>query len=237
MTSFQKSTCALCILFLLAIAATAVAAPEPRSSYAIHLEATPSEAFPFLDKLGTVEIAVYPEGVRADSPWLSGFVRSGSDSVRVENQALRLYSDATFDGVRRLFSTLRPEEEEKKGIRNVEIRDTKRKGTIGEFPVSCYRLQLAKNAWIDVWSTTAVKDSEAYERLQSELLTVVSPELAEAARRIPGTILKVIVNTEDIPEKTLLRTRKIYLSSAGHQEALQTGRFFLRAPSLDRLVK
>ncbi|MDX1584051.1 MAG: hypothetical protein R3338_10680 [Thermoanaerobaculia bacterium] len=209
----------------------------PRQNYALHLEANPSEPFPFLKKLGKVEISVFPEGVRADSLWLDGFVLQGADTVRIENPALRLYTDASFDSLRKLFQKLRPENEEQPALKALKVVDTGRVGKIGKLPVRCHRIVLGEKAWIDLWWTSALAKNPAYERLQHELLSVVSPDLALAARRVPGTIVHVVLNTERFPDTTLLAVREVYLSSAGHEEALKTGRFFLRAPSLDRLVK
>lgn len=231
--SRSLTTVALLFLFL---TVSAAASDKPRESYALHLEARPSAPFPFLDKLGRVQIAVYPEGVRADSRWLGGFVRAGDDTVRIENPALRLYTDSSLDTLRRFFVSLSPEKESM-ALGELEVRKTGRTGTIKKLPASCYRIILGETAWIDVWTTQAVRSSRPYQILQSQLLAAVSPDLEKAARRIPGTPLHVVLNTRRFPDTVLLTTREVYFSSAGNEDALQTGRFFLKAPSLDRLVK
>ena len=231
------SSALLLISLLLALPSPAAAdATRPSDRYSLRLEARPSAVFPFLDKLGRVQIAVFPQGVRADSLWLGGYLMAGSETVRVENPALRVYTDATYGALRKLFSGLGPEQEPMK-LGELEVRKTGRKGTIKNLPVQCYRIVLGKKAWIDVWTTEAIQRSRPYQDLQTQVLMTVSPDLARAARKIPGTVLHVVLNTNDHPETTLLSTREVYRSSAGHEEVLRTGRFFLRVPSLDRLVR
>src|SRR5216684_1765668 len=71
------------------VAATAHAAP-PRP-YHLQLEANPAP-FPFLDRFGTVTLHVYPHGVRANTFWLNGFSRNGSETVTVMNPVARMYT-------------------------------------------------------------------------------------------------------------------------------------------------
>ncbi len=210
--------------------------PAPRSNYALHLEARPTAVFPFLEKLGNIQIAVYPQGVRADSLWLDGYLKAGSKSVRIENPSLRIYSDANLASLRQLFRSLAPEKETAE-LGELPVTDTGRRGTIKDLPVKCYRITLGKKAWIDVWTTAALKESQPYRDLRTEVLSAISPDLARAGARIPGTPLHVALKTDDRPETTLLATKRFYKSSAGHEDALQTGRFFLKAPSIDRLMK
>lgn len=226
------------LLCLLSTGPSAVGtdSPAPRQSYGLQLEARPTAVFPFLNRLGTVDIAVYPQGVRADSLWLDGYLKAGSKTVRIENPSLRIYSDASLSSLRQLFRSLAPEKETAT-LGELPVTDTGRKGTIKDLPVRCYRITLGKKAWIDVWTTEALKESQPYTDLQNQVLAAVSPDLARAGARIPGTPLHVILNTRDHPETTLLATKQIFRSSAGHEEALQTGRFFLKAPSIDRLMK
>lgn len=232
-----SATFFLLILSPSAFAQVESAPRQPRDSYALHLQARPAAPFPFLDKLGNIEIQVYPQGVRADSLWLDGYLLAESDSVRIENPAVRLYTDASFEALRKLFSKLRPEDAEPLSLEKLEVIHTGKTGTIMKLPVSCHRVVLGKKAWIDVWSTPALRTSPAWERLQVELLSAISPELSKVVKEIPGTVVHVMLNTEHFPKTVLLTTTEVYLSSAGHEEALQTGRFFLRAPSLDRLVQ
>ena len=236
MTRANWSTIFLTLILLPAFSLSADDV-APRDRYALHLEARPAATFPFLDQLGKVEIEVYPQGVRANSHWLDGFLRTGENTIRIENPALRLYSDASFEGLRSLFGKLRPEDEKSPSFKELKVVETGRRGTIKKLPARCRRIVLGKDAWIDVWTTTALARNPAYERLQIELLSAISPKLTNAMQRIPGTVLHVVINTRNHPETVLLTTREFYLSSAGHEEALETGRFFLKAPSLDRLLK
>lgn len=236
MKRVRTSTIFLLSLLFAASAAPAADVPAPRDRYALQLEARPSAVFPFLDKLGRVDIAVYPQGVRADSLWLNGYLKAGSENVRIENPTLRLYTDASYSALRKLFLSLAPEDDVMK-FGELPVTDTGRKGTIKGMAIRCHRIQLGKKAWIDVWTTQELRKSRPFHDLQMQVLTTISPDLARAAARIPGTPLHVVLNTSKYPETTLLTTKEVYRSSAGHEEALQTGRFFLRVPSIDRLVK
>lgn len=236
MNPLKTSTFLLLCLLVAGPAVPAAAPPVPRDRYTLELEARPSAVFPFLDKLGRIQILVYPEGVRADSLWLDGYLKAGSDQVRIENPALRLYTDSSYGALRTMFRSLAPEEKTAK-FGDLPVRDTGRRGKIKNLPVQCHRIVLGKEAWIDVWTTEALKKSQPYHDLEMQILTTISPDLARAAAKIPGTRLHVVLNTKNHPETTLLATKEYLKSSAGHQEALQTGRFFLRAPSIDRIMR
>lgn len=236
MNPLKSATTLLLTLLLVVPPVSAADSPIRHERYALQLEARPSAVFPFLDKLGRVNLSVYPQGVRVDSLWLDGYLKSGSETVRIENPALRMYTDASYVTLRRLFRGLAPEEETMK-LGALPVVKTTRRGKIKNLSVTCYRIQLGKEAWIDVWSTDTLKKSQPYQELQTQVLMTISPDLARAAAKIPGTPLHVVLNTERYPETTLLSTRGAFRSSAGHEEALQTGRFFLRVPSIDPLVK
>lgn len=236
MNPLNSATTLLLALLLAAPPAYAADAPAPRDRYALQLEARPAAVFPFLDKLGRVNLSVYPQGVRVDSRWLDGYLKAGSETVTIENPGLRMYTDASYGSLRQLFRGLAPEEKVMK-LGKLPVLKTARTGNIKNLPVTCYRIQLGKKAWIDVWTTESLKQSRPYHDLQMQVLTTISPDLARAAAKIPGTPLHVVLNTEKYPETTLLSTREAFRSSAGHEDALQTGRFFLRVPSIDRLVK
>lgn len=231
------STIAVLSLFLTPGAFSAAEPPKPRTSYALHLEARPTAAFPFLDKLGRVEVQVYPQGVRADSLWLDGYMRTGSDSVRLENPSVRLYSDSSFASLSKIFASLKPRDKQAPKLRKLQVVDTGRKGTIKKLPVRCYTIKIGKRIAVDVWSTTALARNTAWEKLQNEVLKAVSPELAQAAKRIPGTTMHVVLREKGEADATLLTTREVFLSSAGHEEALSTGRLFLRAPDIGKLMR
>src|SRR4051794_32618651 len=78
-------------VFLALVAASLQAAPPP--AYHLELEANPATPFPFLGKFGTVTLHVYPAGVRAETFWLNGFSRNGTNAVTVENPLGRMYTD------------------------------------------------------------------------------------------------------------------------------------------------
>ena len=81
------------LALLLAVSAVAATPPRP---YHLELEATPEAAFPWLGRVGKVEIHVYPQGVRSDALWLNAFSKNGSSAVTVANPLGRMYVDVTI---------------------------------------------------------------------------------------------------------------------------------------------
>src|SRR5262249_48854875 len=69
----------------LAMLAALLLASAAALPYHIELQANPGAPFPFLSRFGTVTLHVYNGGVRADTMWLNGFSRNGSNTVTVEN--------------------------------------------------------------------------------------------------------------------------------------------------------
>src|SRR3954468_3510732 len=73
-------------------------------AYHLELEANPSTPFPFLGKFGTVTLHVYPNGVRAETFWLNGFSRNGTNAFTLETPLGRMYTDVP---VAQISATLR----------------------------------------------------------------------------------------------------------------------------------
>src|SRR4051812_46878622 len=80
------------LLVALAVFPALAQAAPPR--YHLELEANPAAAFPYLSKFGTsIELHVYPSGVRAEALWLNSFSKNGAPAVTVANPLGRMYVD------------------------------------------------------------------------------------------------------------------------------------------------
>src|SRR5437867_12755827 len=85
----------------------ATAQPRP---YHIELIANPGAPFPFLSRFGTINLHIYPAGVRADTFWLNGFSRNGAPTVTVENPYGRMYTVGPRSGVTNIMRKMREED-------------------------------------------------------------------------------------------------------------------------------
>src|SRR2546423_11419314 len=78
---------------LISPSAVVVATAGATNPYHVHLEANSAAPFPYLGRLATATLHVYPHGVRANTIWLNGFSRNGSPNVTVMNPLARMYTD------------------------------------------------------------------------------------------------------------------------------------------------
>src|SRR5688500_7186946 len=78
----------------------------PLSAYHLELEAYPAAVFPYFQKFGSVDLHVYPGGVRADTMWLDAFSRNGTSAVTVMNPLARMYTDVPIAELAAIISRL-----------------------------------------------------------------------------------------------------------------------------------
>jgi hypothetical protein len=222
------------ILFtLLFVTTTGLAAPP--KPYHIELEANPAAPFPFLSKFGTVTLHVYPGGVRAETFWLNGFSRNGTSTVTVENPLARMYTDvpvAQISGILRRMATLEPDV-----VNATPSVAPVISGNVRGIGARRHRLMYGPEAWIDVWTTTAVPETPQLRSIIQQLVRGISPGTAGVVQSIEGTPLYVELNFRRYKKLPLLRTKSFARTNAGEEAALKVGTLYFRAPLLDAIWK
>jgi hypothetical protein len=220
------------LLALLLLASTASAASRP---YHIELEANPATPFPFLAKFGTVTLHLYPGGVRAETFWLNGFSRNGTSTITVENPLGRMYTDmpiTDISAVLRRMASVEP------GIMNATpSSEPPVAGKVRGIDARRTRLTYGPQAWIDVWTTTAVPETPQLRAIIQELVRGISPGTARALRSIAGTPLYIELNFSHYKKLPLVRLKSFFSNNAGETEALKVGKLYFKAPLLDSIWK
>lgn len=220
-------------------ASTALARrPAPTAPYRLELELNPTAAFPVLKKFGTIDVTVYPGGVRAESLILHAFSRTGSPEMTLLAPLSRLYTEVPVGELRNIALTLTSSTDEiMPGLGEFPIDSKVLIGKVGTIPAKRYRILLGDNSWIDVWSTSVIPENRQFERLQIEVVSAISRPAANLVRKIPGTSIYIEMNTQHYRKVPVLRLKSLVRSNAGEAEALQRGRFWARAPMIDLLWK
>lgn len=216
---------------LLLVAVTAAPAFGATRPYHLRLEAYPAAPFPYFSKFGTVTIDVYSGGVHADSFWLSGFSRTGSSTITVQNPVLRMYTDVPIRDIAPIVSKLAggdPNSLPPPVLAPVT-------GKVSGLTAQRYRIVYGPTAWIDMWTTPAIAPNPQFLAVIRGLLEGISPSTARAARTIPGTPLYVELNFRRFKKVPLVRLKKLAFDNAGETEALKTGSFYFKAPLLDAI--
>lgn len=221
------------LLALLPLAASAAAPPR----YHLELEANPAAAFPYLSKFGTaIEVHVYPSGVRAEALWLNSFSKNGADAVTVANPLGRMYVDVP---VADIAPTLRKLAGDDAGVEKsaVPTRGPVLKGKVSGIDATRHRLMYGPQAWIDIWTTTAIPENPQLRRISDQLIAGISPGAEKLARAIPGTPLYVELNFRRFKKVALLKVKQLSfdVKAEDEKDALELGPIYVRAPLLDRL--
>jgi hypothetical protein len=225
----SKST-VLATLLLLATLTAQAATPQP---YHLELEANPAAPFPYLSKLGTVTLHVYPAGIRAESFWLNSYSRNGSSSLRIENPIGRMYADVPLAQLAPTLAKLAG------GIEReaVPVLTTPTAGTVGGIAATRYRLVAGPAAWIDIWTTTVMPPNPQLHALVNEMVKGISPGTAKAAAAISGTPIYVELNFRRFKKLPLLKLKKLTWNADGENDALSTGPIYFKAPQSDAIWK
>ncbi|HEX6096796.1 MAG TPA: hypothetical protein VF432_10775 [Thermoanaerobaculia bacterium] len=222
-------------LLLLSLVPVAASAATPR--YHLELEANPAAAFPYLSKFGTsIEVHVYPSGVRAEALWLNSFSKNGASAVTVANPLGRMYVDVP---VAEIAPTLRKLAGDAAGVEKsaVPARGPVLRGKVAGIDATRHRLMYGPTAWIDIWTTSAIPENPQLRRISNQLVAGISPGAVELARAIPGTPLYVELNFRRFKKVPLLKVKQLSfnVSAKDEQDALELGPIYVRAPLLDRL--
>jgi hypothetical protein len=226
------------VVFVLSAVLSLAAYGAPRR-YHLELEANPAAAFPWLSKFGTsIEIHVYPSGVRAEALWLNSFSKNGAPSVTVANPLGRMYVDVP---VAEIASVLRKLAGDDAGVerRAVAQRGPVTKGRVAGIEARRHRLMFGPQAWIDVWTTTAIPENAQLRRIADQLVTGVAPGTAPLMRTIAGTPVYVELNFRRFRKVPILKVKQLTfdVDAEEEQDALELGPVYVRAPLLERLFQ
>jgi hypothetical protein len=221
----------LVLAALLLTALPLAAAPRP---YHLELEATPQAVFPYLGRFGTVDLHVYPAGVRGEALWLHGFSRNGAPAVTVVNPLARMYVDVESAEIPSILTNLSG------GKATVERRSRPRlgptmKGTVKGIAATRHRLLYGKTAWIDVWTTDVIPPNQQLRTLVNRVLGGVAPGTAAVASQLPGTPVYVEVNFRRFKKVAIVKLKKLTFAAEGEEEALTLGRMYVHAGVLEKL--
>ena len=217
------------VLVLPALVTSAPPKPEP---YRIDLELHPMAPFPFLSKFGSVDVSVFPGGVRADTLLVDAFSRVGTRGVTVENDVARTYFELTTADVRSLLLTLSGSKNEiMPGLPQFPVAKDVISGPVRGVPAKRYRVVLGNEAFIDVWTTTVVPKNAQFHMLETELLRTVSAPAASLSSTIPGMPIFVELNTRRFKKLPLLKLKQIVRSAEGEAEALSVGALMMKGKS------
>jgi len=215
---------ALLLFALLLFALPLFAAPQP---YHLVLEANPGAPFPFLGKFGAITLHVYPGGVRAETFLLNGFSRNGASTITVENPLTRMY---TKEPVANIAATLQTLGRVDVDTLAMPSRAPELGGKVGNVSATRYRLVYGAQAWIDVWTTTAIPPNPQFRAIVDQVVRGIAPGTAAAMRAIPGTPLYVELNFRRFHQLPLLRLESLAMNNAGEDEALKVGTLYFPAP-------
>jgi hypothetical protein len=220
------------LLLVLLTLATQLHATPPKP-YHLELEANPAAPFPFLGKFGTVTLHVFPAGVRAETFWLNGFSRNGTNTVTVENPLGRMYTDVPLA---QISTTLR--KLSTSGVENAAPGAiTQIAGNVKGIMARRYRLVYGPEAWIDVWMTDSIPENAQLREVVTEFVRGISPATATAMINIRGMPLYVELNFRSFKKLPLVRLKSITWNADGQDDALKTGTLYFKAPLLDSIWK
>lgn len=202
--------------------------------YHIELEANPAAPFPFLSKFGTVTLHVYNAGVRADTFWLNGFSRNGTNTVTVENPLARMYTNVPVSELVAMLQKTSKSHAEEAGPPPISGPIS---GNVRGVRAKRYRLIYGPQAWIDVWTTDRVPENPQLRTIIEAFVKEMAPMTAVSLRSIHGTPLYVELNFSHYKKLPLVRLKSFVTTNAGQEKALSVGKFYFHAPLLDELWK
>jgi len=202
--------------------------------YHLSLQANPAAPFPFLAKFGTVTLHVYNGGVRADTMWLNGFSRIGSDTVTVENPLGRMYTNVPVSDLVAIVQKMAAghvDEDAPPAIAPPVA------GKVAGIQAKRYRLLYGPDAWIDVWTTDRVPENAQLRKIVDSFVVAVAPMTAKSLHLIRGMPLYVELNFSHYKKLPLIYPKEFQMTNAGQEKALNVGSFYIHAAVLDALWK
>jgi len=191
-------------------------------------------SFPFLSKFGKVTLHVYNGGVRADTMWLNGFSRNGSDEVTVENPLGRMYTNVPVSDLVAIVQKMASGHVDEKAPPPVSGPVA---GKVVGIQAKRYRINYGPDAWIDVWTTDRVPENPQLRKIIEQFVIGVAPMTAKSLRLIHGMPLYVELNFSHYKKLPLVYPKEFLLTNAGQEKALSVGSFYIHAAILDALWK
>lgn len=221
-------------LFCLMLPAAALLASAPRP-YHLELQLTPGAAFPWMGHIGDVDVHVYPAGVRAEALWIQAISRNGNPAVRINNVIGRTYMDLKTSEIGSTVSQLaRTSSGGERDARPVLAPPVA--GKVSGIAATRNRLIYGKDAWIDVWTTTAIPPNPQFRLLVAQVLGGIAPGTATVANGLAGTPIYVELNFRRFRKLPIVRLRSLTMSAEGQDEALTPGRLYVPANLFEKLL-
>jgi len=225
----------LLLLTLFAVPALAATPPPPTPRYHLALEANGAAVFPFMARFGTFNIDVYNGGVHVDTFWLNAFSINDSKDVTVLNPLGRMYVDMPINGIAGIM--LRLGSGRGDASRAVPPLGEPLQGKVKDIVATRYRIVYGPEAWIDVWTTTAIPENPQLKRLLNEIVGSISPTTLATAKKIPGTPLYVELNFSHYKKLPILKLKSLKFDDEGESDALSVGSLYVKAPLADAILK
>lgn len=210
---------------------------SPAFAYHLVLEANPAVPFPFLGRFGTIELHVYPNGVRGETIWLNGFIRNGSKEITVENPLGRMYTEVPVTSVGPIVRRFAGAMPAAFNFTNPPPVSAPVAGNVHGIAANRYRIRYGPEAWIDLWTTRSLGDSPQLRAIALQIVKGISPMSARSAATIPGIPLYIELNFSRFRKLPLMKVKTFTTDSEGEEDALKVGPVFMHAPLLDSLWK
>ena len=208
---------------------------QPVRDYTLELTIRPVGDSPLIDRLGSVNLTVFPQGIHLDSTWLDGYSKRGTSTVVLKKPIARIYALMPLEGFRSVVRRMAGSDSElMPGLGNLTV-DQKARGKVSGMPATRHRIMLGEGAWVDVWTSDTIPHNSQLQRLTVEILSAVSEDAGRLSGQISGVPVFIQINTADHPKETILAIRSLRRSSAGAAEMLDVGSFYLRVSAAERL--
>jgi len=226
----MKPTLAIALLFAAAAPTPAPQTPAPPqpSGYHLQLEATPGAPFPWLGQFGNVTIDVYPNGFRAESLLVNGFLRNGSPRVTVENRLSRVSNEVPLTAIAPTIGAIAGAGGIERGATGTLLPPSK--GKVKGIDALRYRMSYGADAWIDLWMTTAIPENPALRSVVLEVVRGISPGTADVASKIHGTPVYVELNFRRFKKLPILKVKTLTFDAKGEEDALKVGTLYIKGP-------
>lgn len=205
-------------------------------AYHLELEASPAAVFPYLGKFGNVELHVYAGGVRAEALWLNSFSRNGASDVTVVNPLGRMYVEVPIREISPILTRLAGNQGKLERAA-APVPGPTMQGKVGPVAATRHRLVYGENAFIDVWTTTAIPENPHLRQIVNQLLDGISPGTAKVAAKLPGTPIHVELNFRRFKKVPLVKLKKLTMNADDEADALTRGALYVRASVLEKIFE
>src|ERR1043165_121275 len=207
----------LLALIVFAVPALAATPAAQAPTYHLQLEANGAAPFPYLARFGTFNIDVYNGGLHVDTFWLNAFSRNDSNDITVLNPLARMYVDMPVRDIAAMLARLGAAGR-KDASRSVPPLAAPLEGKVKDVVATRYRMIYGPEAWIDIWTTTAIPENPQLRRLINEIVGSISPTTLATAKTTPGTPLYVELNFSLYKKLPILKLKSLTFDDAGESD-------------------